>query len=295
MTLIHHKDQRVFLGTSTPNIHLSANRYNRHLTTRNLSLMHLSNLDLVSILVAQHVVAALAIGFTKPGSLLRAISLPFSIGLGWLSIASAKSSRDSITRILAMLPPAVMLHHFTVVLLRRFDFDFAGPQPRDVGKKQSRSPLPDTTWHRFTFGLAAATSRRYCGRSFEVDNVPRFRKEDPTFVPPRRRFLIDRGLLYLALYLFIDCLENLAPRNHPRTSESSLDLSDGVDVSMLYSPIGRVVLVLMMWGVGLGFTTIIFGLPGYLLVLLGLSEPKHWRPIANLDHGIPFSIRRFWR
>ncbi|SMR49108.1 unnamed protein product [Zymoseptoria tritici ST99CH_1E4] len=241
--------------------------------------MYLSTLDLALIVVAQHVLIAISVGFTKPGSMLRALSLPLSVALMLLSESSSKKDDDMLTLLLVATTPVLVLHHLNIVLLRRWDFVSAGPQPRDAGKKQVRLAVPDTVWNRFAFGLSVAISRRHCGQPFELDNVPHFRKQDPDFVPSRRRFLIERGLLYFSTYIVLDYLGSLKPQNDPGSADTAME---------------QVAIAVMLWAAAVPYLTMIFAFPGWVLVLLGLSEPKRWRPVFNFEHGMPYSIRRFW-
>ncbi|EGP89029.1 uncharacterized protein MYCGRDRAFT_92063 [Zymoseptoria tritici IPO323] len=238
--------------------------------------MYLSTLDLALVVVAQHVLIAISVGFTKPGSMLRALSLPLSVALMLLSESSSKKDNDMLTLLLVATTPVLVLHHLNIVLLRRWDFVSAGPQPRDAGKKQVRLAVPDTVWNRFAFGLSVAISRRHCGQPFELDNVPHFRKQDPDFVPSRRRFLIERGLLYFSTYIVLDYLGSLKPQNDPGSADTAME---------------QVAIAVMLWAAAVPYLTMIFAFPGWVLVLLGLSEPKYWRPVFNFEHGS--AIRRY--
>ncbi|KJY02441.1 hypothetical protein TI39_contig51g00003 [Zymoseptoria brevis] len=258
--------------------------------------MHLSAVDLALILLAQALLTVLPVGFTKPGSWIRGASVAVSTILMLLSVFAHKDSFDCLTRmVLVFSPPALVLQNLNISLLRRWDFDYAGPRPREPGKKEPSRPLPDSAWNRLTFGFSAATEYRHCGTLWEVENVPAFRKSDPKFVPSRREFLVRRGLLLLSIYLFMDLLGVLASQDVNKAPTEPLPIFGRLEDFTMREVLDRLVFVVLFLVFGAASTTLHFGYGGYLLVLLGLSEPKRWRPVVNFEHVMPYSIRRLWR
>lgn len=260
--------------------------------------MYLSTHHLVSISAAQIFLLAVVVGFTKPGSTIRTFSLPLTIGLMLFSVFSPKGTYDSILRVLIIAAPSeLVLQHFNIAILRRWDFDFAKPQPRQAEKKQQKPCGQSSVWNRLKFGMYAAISHRYCGEAFEIENVPNFRRKDPKFVPSKRRFLVQRGLMLFAMYLVLDFLGTKADPDarDVRITRSRQALFSRLGDFTVREAIGRLLGTVMIWGCGILNITLNFGVPGWLLVIAGLSEPKWWRPVFNLEHGMPYSIRRFWR
>lgn len=99
---------------------------------------------------------------------------------------------------------AYAFQYIETALLTRWNFEFQGPE-RLITKlgqiKGQRRPV-GTSWQGLRFGYYATFSYRCCGTPFEVKNVPPFSFTDRSYVPTRRKFILQ----FLRNYLIIDAI-----------------------------------------------------------------------------------------
>ena len=164
-----------------------------------------------TLLASQIIVNALVVGFAKPSSKIRPLALTLYLISTSVYVMTAKSRVDNIFQVNWGGSQAVLAtyQYIDTAIVSRWDFDFAGPEPKAPSKKHSHRYGRDTVWNRLKFGFYAASSFRNCGTAFEARGLRPFRRSDPAYIPSRAQFLASTALRVVACYLVLDTLTSL--------------------------------------------------------------------------------------
>lgn len=258
-------------------------------------------------LALQKAILILLLGFTSPNSVLRPASL-LLIVCNYYLISSYRLyiPRSPWIDIIAGEVQCGLLDHIEKLLLGRWSFEIRGPSAeiekrKELGKGREieafiqKSSTGDETRDRLRFGTWAAISSRYVSSPYQARNVPPYSTSDPSYIPSRRVFLLQRGATVLFKYLLTDL--------HVRVSQSYCShFASPENYAPLYAHFDEVTAeqALIRVGTTLGFwfgayTSIqaYHSATAFIAVASGLMTPADWRPMfGSLSNA--YSLRGFW-
>ena len=257
--------------------------------------------------ILQNAVSIAIIGFTSPASIVRYAALPPMVLCSWI-LMPTYLERTQRTILAAFLSGGVMssiLGYIDTALLTKWSFETDGPSTTVVPKKdadrksnsggRTTRTVGSSSWKRLRFGYAAAYANRYCGTPHEVPHVPPFSYRDPTYVPSRGKFLLDKAAVCLVSYLVLDLAgSNSQPgKNKVLYSAEEVPLFGTRGISRERLQV-RLYTTLGFWVANYCVVQLVLGVSALIRVAIGLDGPKYWRPIfGSLSEA--YSIRRFWR
>lgn len=244
------------------------------------------------LLAAQQLMLIFVLGYTKRDSILRlGLLLPvvLSCALGLSIYRNHPVTSSAILMIVVPIGAASqLLQYISVVLIRRWSFQdkmklFPSPVP---------SQMP--TWlSRLQFGLYAAYSFRHCGTPYEVGGVAQFKDNK---VPTRTQFLLRTGVTVALNFVVMDFVAYFSgTEQNPAFAQSRVPLLSRLDEVTMAELTERMIIVTLLYASNIALLTIGIGVVSMVSVATGLSEPVRWKPSFNYDHGLPYSVRRFWR
>ncbi|EFR01714.1 hypothetical protein MGYG_04717 [Nannizzia gypsea CBS 118893] len=245
--------------------------------------------------------SALAVGFTRPSSILRLAVAPV---LALCSFRCTTTSIDYMVRspwaaLVGAYSVTFFLHYLDIALLRGWSFEFGGPSI-DPGTghniaEYTKKDRADNSWERLKFGFAATFSFRHIGTPYQVKNVPRFSKKNPEYVPSRSRFLLWTGFIFTASYVFLDLvtfkvdidtnLKYFTPKNIPFFTRLPNISRDEIVMRVISTAISGITMTCIQRG--------IYSLVAFVSVFLAISEPREWPPFYG-PVSQAFSLRRAW-
>ena len=166
----------------------------------------------------------LVIGFTSPSSTVRLAVLPVLLGISYdiaLKTHHGGYVPKPLGAVLSAFSLVFLLQYVEIGLLSKCCFDTNGPlkpgrlklvvNGKANGRQDAPQKAPGTFWRRLKFGLESTTSFRDVGTSHEAKNIPHFSSQDPTYIPSRKRYLIQSILMFFIFYFVLDLGENQPP------------------------------------------------------------------------------------
>lgn len=139
-------------------------------------------------------------------------------------------------------------------------------------------------------------STRNFGTNHQVKDIPGFSKKDPSYVPSRGKFLVQRALLALFAFLVMDVLTARPP------DVSQNPITFGQDRVLVFRRLGEITAeefktrVIITAGQYVGIyimLTIIHSAISFFTVLSGLYQPREWPPLFGSITEM-WSLRQFW-
>ena len=260
-----------------------------------LELYPTSTKDIVLLFAVQVALSSWALGFTSPRSIVRPALAPiitactYLIGQACLDIMP----RLMLTNCIAGYACTYWTQYMISALLLQENFEDRGPLRK--GSKQAKRS-DDSVLARIKFGLLATGSTRNVGTNHEAKGVPPFSKKDPSYVPLKGRFLLQRGLLALFAFLIIDVMTATPPdisQNAVTFSRAKVPFFARLNEITVEEFKTRVAISTGQY-VGIYFMiTLIHSVISFLAVTSGLYEPKEWPPIFGSITEM-WSLRQFW-
>ena len=259
-------------------------------------------------LAFQKAILILLLGFTSSESILRPASLPLLILCNYYLISSYTLyiPRSHWIDFITGEVQCGLLDHIEKLLLSRWSFEIRGPsaeigkrrelgEGKEIGAFIQKSSTGDETWDRLRFGTWAAISSRYISSPYQARNVPPYSTSDPSYIPSRRVFLLQRVATFLISYVLTDLLVRVSQsyRNHIVFGKSYVPFYTRRDEVTAEEVLIRVGTTIGFW---LGAYTSIqayHSATGLIAVASGLLDPADWRPMfGSLSNA--YTLRGFW-
>ena len=252
-------------------------------------------------------ISAIVIGFTSPTSFTRLASLPLILICTHVCVSTAleRTERTFWASLYGGSSIGWAIHYVEIALLSRWSYGSRGPNPpykqrlKNV-ERRHRDTRGETETagflERLRYGYFVAFSFRNCGTPYEVENVPRFSRKDPEYLPTRGTYLRHTAVSALVCYLFLDLSSlGMQPEKNPilYSSERVHLFSRLGDISgeELLSRAGTSVGV---WASMYCMLTLYQDVVSFVGVLSHCDDVKSWRPaFGPLKEA--YSMRRFWR
>ena len=263
-----------------------------------------SFLYFIALAVFEILATALVIGFTVSNSPFRLGFLPI-IATAALYIYSACSVHiQSVfwTSLIVSNAITYLLRYLELVLISKWSSENKGPSrslARSEGETQGKqvedrdklaAVLP-----RLKFGLETTLFARNIGTAYEVKGTPRFSNDDPSYVPSKTKFLVQKAVVIVITYLVVDLSISLAqPEENPFFFSprrihflSRLNEISGQELAIrVGSTLALGVNVICIFHFG-------YSILAFIAVISGMSEVTSWRPpFGSLVEA--YSLRRFW-
>ena len=259
-------------------------------------------------LAFQKAILILLLGFTSSDSILRSASLPILIFRNYYLTFSYTpyAPRWPWIDIVLWDVQCGLLDHIEKILLSRWTFEIRGPSAeiakrRELGEGKEikafieKSSTGDETWDRLKFGTWTAFSSRYVGSPYQARNVPPYSTSDPSYIPSRRVFILQRGATILLCYFLTDLFFRVSQsyHNHVIFAESYVPVYARLDEVTAEEVLIRVLSTTGFWFGA--YTTIqaYHSATALIAVASGLMTPADWRPIFG-SLGDAYTLRGFW-
>ena len=172
------------------------------------------------------------------------------------------------------------------------------PGPKKTGFDRGR-PNPversDIELERCKFGTWVAFSNRYISSPYQARNVPSYSSKNPSAIPSRSRFLLDRAAVILSCYLLIDLLTQSAQpeQNHIKYASGRIKIFSRLGEVTAEELTTRVLTSVFFWfGVYL-VLQMYYSTFAFITVASGWDRPELWRPIFD-EFEEAYTIRGFW-
>ena len=246
---------------------------------------------------------AVVIGFTSPSAYIRLAGLPIILTcVAYVLPRSLEASGKVIwAALLGAHSISFLFQYVETALVSKWSFNQKGPTKsssirRQLSTKDLNVQVQNAgSRDRIRYGFFAATTSRNVGTPYEVKGIPRFSDRKTGYVPSKSSFLSWKTVSLLLCYLVIDTFvfvsqpEQNAVNFHP----DRIPWNDSRNIS--FEPlIIRVTSVIGFW---INLYCIIYALMGslaFIMVGIGVSEPKYWPPgFGSITEA--YTLRRFWR
>lgn len=264
----------------------------------------------VIFLVVEFLLFILLIGFTSPTATLRLATVP----LIFACICKVVSVSPTLLRgpwsawCCANIVCHLM-HYIEAALIVKWSFETQNPTSAvgpqiSAGKRKNRSEIAITTQthggtftERFNFGSFILFSSRKIGTPYMVKGTPDFSTKDPTYIPSRRAFLIQKAVGIILALLALDFTSQAAqPSEHNAVvfSVEAVPIIRGSRENLRAENIlFRSVTVLGFWLVSAIVINGVLGLSNFFNVALGIRDVRAYRPVFGPIREA-YSIRQFW-
>ncbi|KXX73084.1 hypothetical protein MMYC01_210599, partial [Madurella mycetomatis] len=250
-----------------------------------------------SLLVFQTSLIVFAVGFTRPGSLIRLALWPLALYLVFRFVATAHVLGNGFHMSFGASDAwLTFLQYWDVALLSKWDFDYGGPQPKAADKKE-KTPWrkQPTLWNRIGFGIYAASSYRCSGTPFEVPNLAPFDEKDPSYVPSKAAYLRKAAIRVVVVYLMLDAMTSFNDPESMRSifADEKIPLLSRLSSLTFDEAVMRTFTSFSFWLVNYLVLILFFDIPGIICVSTGLSGVEWWRPpFRSITEA--FTLRRYW-
>ena len=267
-----------------------------------------STLHPLFYLAFQKAILILLLGFTSSDSILRPASLPLLVFYNYYLISSYTLyiPRSPWIDVIAGEVQCGLLDHIEKLLLSRWSFEIRGPSTevekrRELGEGKKieafiqKSSTGDETRDRLRFGTWAAISSRYIGSPYQARNVPPYSTSDPSYIPSRRVFLLQRGATFLFSYVLTDLLVLVSQsyRNHYVFADSYVPFYARLDEVTAEEVLIRVGTTIGFWFGAYTSIQAYHSATALIAVASGLMTPADWRPtFGSLSNA--YTLRGFW-
>ena len=248
------------------------------------------------------------IAFSPPNSFLRPLLLPILViyNCYLLPRYSYYIPRHSWTGFISGAALGQLLDYIEKLLLTQWSYTDYGPIEQAVttkkaDKRDSRlswsrlNKREGTIWERFRFGFWAAISTRYIASPYEARNVSPYSYSNPSFVPTRSAFLLQKTITFIICYISIDLLaQGNQPHQNPSVyAKNHVPLFTRLHDVTIDEVIIRTTTSIFYWiGSYLVIQAFYSGL-AFLSVASGFDHPTLWRPNFGPISQI-YTIRGFW-
>jgi len=214
-------------------------------------------------------------------------------------LASYSAATGWAGRVIATGVATNAMGYLDRLILRKWDFaDYElMKQKPETTRTASESAevlyrsLPAT---RMEFGSEVAGDARGIGRSWQVKNVPRFSKLQPSFVPSKTAFLMVNSITLLACFYLHNNTQSWLCQLHASTwasAHSSMVTSlASADVDALGA---RMLISAGYWVQLICFIQFFYSLAGILATLPDESQIRLFPPLFGSFHDA-YSLRNFW-
>ena len=178
-------------------------------------------------LPAQYSLTAFLVAFTSPDSFLRPLFLPILFVCNYALIPTYLSyiSRPPWVSFVSGTTLGGLLEYIEKVNLSQWSYANYGPSPTKSDNRPSSTQQrkqEGTIWQRLKFGYWVALSTRYIGSPYQARNIPPYSYSNPSYIPSRSAFLIERASIFIICYLAIDIMSHLnQPLTNPTTYAES--------------------------------------------------------------------------
>jgi hypothetical protein len=237
----------------------------------------------------------LVIGFTAADSRLRLGGLLFSIVcvLQCIPLCMLYMKRTPWAALLGGYSVTYLYHYLDVAILSRWTFGQASPVSGLVKPITQASPRPqgsDTILKRLSFGLKVASSFRFVGTPYQVQNVPQISTND------RKTYLQRTYLIIVISYVVLDFINS---SNDLEIAARYLTL-DKIPIITRFSEVTAKEVIIRLFttvAAGIGLNCVqggIYYIISVLAISLRVSSPVEWPPF----YGSPreaYTLRRFWK
>lgn len=255
------------------------------------------------VLLFELIASSAAIGFTPSTSWVRPAVVPILSSCVYSIVQNGSQyMRPRWASLLGGFSFAVLLQYIDLGLISRWNFLDGGPattrkelvQKKPSESSESSRPTGSLS-ERLSFGWNAMWSFRHVNSPYEVKNVPPFSTTDPTYVPPKSTFLLQKCAIALTCYLLLDLL---GARKPPTNAAQIFN----PNLIPLFSRWGSVTAAeiklraLSIAGFGITFYCVIQGsqaLAAAIAVGSGLGKIESWRPVfGSLTDA--YSLKDTW-
>ncbi|KAH8599969.1 hypothetical protein B0O99DRAFT_346833 [Bisporella sp. PMI_857] len=252
----------------------------------------------IILTVTQLLLYVILLGFTPPRSLLRPAALPLLTFLLWNLYQTCYLGvpLDILNAMIGGFASGWWVQYIVSALILQEHYPTA-PSSAPQNAVPERSPAKKGTfWNRTWYGLKKINSQRNLGTEKEAKKIPHFSTSDPSYVPSRRAFLVQKGAAIITCYLLLDLLT----LNPPDVSSNATTFS--AEKVRLLSRITelsgeevktRAMASIGQWVASYIFLTMAHSVLAFATVLLRFYEPRDWRPLFGSITEL-YSVRRFW-
>lgn len=245
------------------------------------------------------------IGFTDDSSAIRPAALPFFIlyNVFLMPTYLHYSYHTAWANIACGQTLWVPFQYLEIALRRKWTFESHGYltyRSKSAGKHSDRDTSLNaaraTVWDRLFFGYWCTFAGRLCGTCFEVANVPLFSSKDPSYIPTRRQFYVQRILRCAICYAVLD-LASSVPTDIERIQVLFASKNEPLLTRIGYYPMdllaARAVTSIGLWPCAYCVIELYTNLAAFVRVGIGLDDVGFWRPNFG-SIGESYSLRRFW-
>lgn len=192
-------------------------------------------------------------------------------------------------------------HAIERLLIRRWCFDADGPTNYESNKKKAKivqDNVPErvkntSIWDKAVFAIDLLFSPRSIGKPWQINKVANYDDKNPTFVPSRRRFLVQIALQSICLFLIADFARMAPPPNPGLFGPRKIPLLTRLSQVTAEELIIRIFATVAFWVNTYIVACLIANVPSLMSVGSGLSSPASWRPTyGSLSEA--YTIRKFW-
>ncbi|KAI6711090.1 hypothetical protein JHW43_006363 [Diplocarpon mali] len=176
-------------------------------------------MDLFIFASGQLLLSATVLGLTGPHSVIRHAVTPILVGLCWSFVVLSMSEIPPLyASTLSGVMMCFFLNYVSMAFLSSWSFEAQGPsslltkeKSSDEARDAAPKERPGTARARILWGFQSLFSFRDVNTPFEINNVPHFQSDDPSYVPTKAAFLVrSTGVLGIC-YLVIDFIESQPP------------------------------------------------------------------------------------
>lgn len=259
-------------------------------------------------LAFQKAILILLLGFTVSHSILRSASLPLLIFCNYhLTFAYTLSVPSGPwIDVIVWNVHCGLLDHIEKLVLSQWSFEIRSPSAeiakrREVGEgKKIKAYIEDNskgddTWNRLRFGTWVAFSSRYIGSPYQTRNVSPYSTSNPSYIPSRRIFLLQRGAIILFSYVLTDFFVRVSRshRNDSVFAETHVPIYARLDEVTAEEVLIRVGTTTGFWLGAYAAIQAYHSATALIAVALDLMTPADWRPIfGSLSDA--YTLRGFW-
>jgi hypothetical protein len=177
------------------------------------------------LLLFELISASAAVGCTSSNSWLRSATLAVLSACAYGIIKDGTVyMRPRWASLLGGFSVAVLLRYLDIGLVSRWNFEDAGPAIKSKAAKHENIASPGLSGQlaRPRFGWQTLWSFRQVKTPYEVKNVPRFRSDEPSYVPTRWNFVCQQVGCAVTCYILLDLLGQRPPPSNRAQFNSAL-------------------------------------------------------------------------
>ena len=263
---------------------------------------------LIYLPIQLSLIASLA-AFSSPTSFLRPALLPILVICNYMLLSTYSSyiTRKPWIAFVSGATLSQLLDYVEKLLLSQWSYECYGPSAQTVRKEKAdkhrdsisfpsrRSEPEGTIWDRLKFGCWVAVSSRYIASPFQARNVPPYSYSDPSFVPTRSSFILNKAAVLVTCYCIMDLLaQGDQPDKNPIVyAENHVRFFTRLGDVTVEEIVTRTMTSVFFW---FGSYIVIEGYYAGLALLSvasGFDRPELWRPNFGPLSQI-YTIRGFW-